>query len=205
MAKNGKKATDILLTPANLTSKKTVEKLEIPGFEKVIDHLRGLKKQMDDLDTDFQQKRAPLVALAADEKRKAEDDGKLYKTIQFPSSCDVPAEVVFKNTFKALDVSNEKPMREALGTTFDELYKLSKVTSVKKDADLGVLKALLGDENFNKFFVTNEFIEHQDGFQERRAAMRPKISQKLNDIIDSFTRQCQAAPDLKLGKIPDQK
>src|SRR5271157_2578800 len=112
---NKKYAANVTLTKAT-NGKTGVDKFEVKGYAPVIQEMRKTVKQVEELETKYNDSRALLVEFARKHKTDQELEGKLYKTFEFDGGeNENPALVIFKNAFSSLDVGNEPVMRQHLG------------------------------------------------------------------------------------------
>lgn len=178
------------------TGSKT-EKYTVTGFENLIPEIRKINKDIEELNSKKNTMRDLIMNKVVDIKNKEEAAGRLYKSYIIASEDDEPVTVLFKNMFSKLSVDNEETLRKNLGEYFDKLFTKSVSTSLKRNVNLDTMKELLKDR-FSEFFETSEFISFVKDFMEQRAELRSKLNKKTNVLIDKWTRECQAKPDLRL-------
>jgi len=174
-----------------------VERFEVTGCEAKVVEIRGIDKQVEELQGKRTKLREVIIESVQKLRKAWEKKGKMYKSFTILSQDGVPATVLFKNAFSRIDPANELAMREALGKYFDELYSKSTSTALRKNADIDELKKLLG-ARFAEFFDQQTFIDHKEGFMEKRADLRSEVTKPINDALDSYTKDMQAQPDLRM-------
>ena len=83
-------------------------------------------------------------------------------------------------------------------TLEDEYPKLFEVVSEVKPRDPetceAILRKIMGDDLFNQVFTVEKYIKPVKEFQEKRAALRTKLSVDRNATIDDLTAQVQYSP-----------
>lgn len=181
--------------------KSKTEKYTVKGLEAVVPEVRKIDEQMLKLQEHRQSMKSMILNKVMPLKQKEEKAGRLYKTFVVESDDGVPAQVVFKNAFSKIPVENLEQMRKELGNNFDELYEVTRTIAPRRGVNWDKLKKLLGSK-FNDYFAETEVITHKKDFMERRAELREHVNKRTNDVLDQYTKDCQATPDLRVPKIP---
>jgi len=174
-----------------------VEKFEVTGFESVVPQIRKIDSEIEELLKRRQGMKDLILSRVKELKKSQEQEGCLYKSFVIVSDVDPQPVVLFKNQFKKLDLDNEEVMRKILNGKFDELFEKSEDVKLKKKIDFDVLRKVLGDK-FGTYFTDTEFIAFKDDFMELRAALRKKMGKKQNAVVDKWTADNQASPDLRM-------
>lgn len=180
-----------------LDSNNGVEKMEVPGFESLVPQIRKLDEQMEELANKRDMMKALIINTVRDMKQKAEVNGSLYKSFTILSEDGQNATILYKNQFSKLDPENEESMRKTLKDSFETLFENAEDVTFKKNADTDVLRKLLGDK-FEQFFSTKKYIKFCKDFMERRASLRPNLNKSTNALLDKWTSDNQASPDLRM-------
>jgi len=174
-----------------------VEKFHVPGFESVVPQIRDIDEQIETLLKKRNDIKDLIVSRVKELKKELEQDGLLYKSFVIVSEDDPQPVVLFKNQFKKLDLDNETIMRDILNGKFDDLFEKDEDVKLKKNINFNELRKLLGDK-FDTYFITKPYIAFKDDFMEQRAAMRKKMGNKQNAVVDKWTADNQASPDLRM-------
>jgi hypothetical protein len=187
------KVIDIQLTKPNKKTNGRKPKLEITGHTKLVQGIRRRNQKIESLQAENEIDKQTLIGVCKDERRDAEKDGDLFKTCLVSAGKQPPAKVTFTNKYKQIDTSHEEQLREALDGSYDSLFETKHTIKLRNPSDFARLKELLGDELFRLLEVT-PFIAPKQDFMERRAQMRPTLSEQTNDVLDTITDQAQFNP-----------
>lgn len=192
MAKKKVKSLDFGDSKKSKTQKYTVTSLKavVPEVRKIDENIVKLQENRKLIKTMILNTVIPI-------KKKEEKEGRLYKTFIVESNDGEPATVLFKNAFKNIPAHNEDKMREELGEYFDDLYEVKVNISLIPTVKWDDLKKALGNK-FYDFFQETHSIAHKSDFMERRAEIRDKANRRTNDVLDTYTKECQASPDLRV-------
>ena len=184
--------------------KSKTEKYTVKGLEKVVPQIREIDVDMVKLQKQRQVMKDMILNTVRPIKEKEERTGRLYKTFIIESNDGLAATVLYKNAFSKIPASNEEQMRKELKDHFDELYDVTTQIAPRRGINWDKLKTLLGDK-FEDYFGETKIISHKKDFMERRAEMRSEVNKRTNDVLDQYTKDCQATPDLRVPKLEDQK
>lgn len=193
MAKTQKKIQSLDLD----NSKSKTDKYTVSSLKGVVPQIREIDSQMTKLAELREFHKKSILNYVVPLKQKEEKEGRLFKSFIIESDDDIPAVVLFKNAFSKIPISNEPVMRENLGEHFDELYEIDSQTALKSGVKLDELRMLLG-KRFEDFFGESKYISHKKDFMERRAEMRGKVTKKVDEALDVYTKDTQATPDLRM-------
>lgn len=174
-----------------------VDKYEVKGLEDLPVQIREIDQKINELTEAREAMRNLIMNHVGPLMKENVTKGLLYKTYLIASKDNSPAQVIYKNMFSQLDPSNEKVMRETLGPYFDEFFGINHQSSMKKNADLARLKAVLGDK-YSDFFDDKTTIGFVKDFMEKRASLHPKLTKEMRGQLDGWTKEYQAKPDLRL-------
>lgn len=192
-----KKKSKTKLTMTSDRTKPEADKYDVSGFEETVVQIREIDSQMKELSESRNDLRGLIIDRVRILKEREEKKGNLFKTFVIASSDESPAVVLFKNAFSKIGVENEEVMRKELGPVFDRLYERKEQVSLKSKAKMDDLRKALG-KRFSEFFDVKEHIAHKKNFMEMRADLRGEVSAKINAELDSYTKQCQSSPDLRM-------
>ena len=183
-----------------VASKKTAKKdaLVLMGHEDVATRVRDRARLLDNLETEQKQDAAVLIDAARSFRREAEASGNFHKMVKVATDTD-PISLVFSDRYSPVAVENEPALREALGASYDAMFRREVKVSQRQDLNLDALKALLGDKfvAFAAAFDVKEVLTPVDGFMETRANLRPMLGTALNATVDGIIDQVQYKPSVR--------
>jgi hypothetical protein len=174
-----------------------VEKCPVSGLEEIPVQIREIDKKIDELSTAREAMRTLIMNHVSPLMKENVTKGLLYKTYLILSKDDNPAQVIYKNMFSKLDITNEKVMREVMGAYFNEFFSIETTQMMKKNADMGRLKTILGDK-YDDFFEDKSVVSFAKDFMEKRATLHPKLTKEIKAQLDGWTKEYQAKPDLRV-------
>lgn len=181
-------------------AKKAAKKdhLVLTGHETVAARVRDRARQLDSLEAEQKADCAELIDAAKTCRREAEAAGNFHKMVKVATDND-PISLVFSDRYSPVAVENEEALREALGASYDAMFRREVKVSQRKDMNLDALKALLGDkfDAFAAAFDVKEILTPVDGFMETRANLRPSLGTALNATVDGIIDQVQYKPSVK--------
>lgn len=173
-------------------SKKS-EKLKVKGLEELATKMQKRAQQIEVLSVEQKIDRKNLLTTVKQKRVEAEQNGKFCKTALVETNNKHPVKVTYKNAFSKINVEHEGELKSVLGNLYNSLYERHREVKLKADVDIEYVKQLLGDKLEALFDVT-EYITPKGQFMEQRAAMRPTLNNKTNDLIDNLTDQVQHSP-----------
>lgn len=186
------------------SSKSKIEKYTVKGLEGVVPQIRKIDNDMAKMQEHRKAMKNMIINKVMPIKEKEEKAGRLYKTFIIESDDGAPATVLYKNAFSKIPISNEEQMRKELGDYFNELYEITTQIAPRRGINWDKLRKVL-DDKFDDFFGETRIIAHKKDFMERRAELRGEANKRVNDVLEQYTKDCQASPDLRVPKIEKPK
>lgn len=186
------------------SSKSKTEKYTVKGLEGVVPQIRKIDNDMAKMQEHRKAMKNMIINKVMPIKEKEEKAGRLYKTFIIESDDGAPATVLYKNAFSKIPISNEEQMRKELGDYFNELYEITTQIAPRRGINWDKLRKVL-DDKFDDFFGETRIIAHKKDFMERRAELRGEANKRVNDVLEQYTKDCQASPDLRVPKIEKPK
>jgi len=174
-----------------------VEKYEVTGLEDIPGQIRELDQKISELNEARESMRTMIMNYVAPIMKENTTKGLLYKTYLIASRDGVPAQVIYKNMFSKLDITNEKVIREVMGVYFEEFFLVETAQMMKNNVDVNRLKTILGDR-YNDFFEDKSVVSFAKDFMEKRATLHPKLTKEIKAQLDNWTKDYQSKPDLRM-------
>jgi hypothetical protein len=183
-----------LTGPAKKSKNGKSPKLEVQGHEQRIKKMRQLNQIIESAKVEYDQEKEVVVKDVQLKFIESERNGDAIKTALVDSADGVPAKVTRTNKAKQISTSFEQPLVELLGeqvfrTLFDTHYDLK----LREGASFETLKQLLGEKLLSLLEIT-PYLATKSDYIERRAQLRPVVSENANVMLDQVSSQCLYAP-----------
>ena len=164
--------------------------------------MRANKEQLENLEAEYDEDKAAVIAKCKVERFDAECGGAFYKTCVVGATDEVDgAAVSFIDKYKTLNTDDEEQIRDGVGDQFDSHFTRGFTIKARDGISMEKVKEALGEEHYEVLcglFDLSETLSFNKGFMEARATLRPTMSQKANEFLDSVVDYAQQKPSVKL-------
>jgi len=173
-----------------MAEKIKVEKFIIKGHEDFVDGVVSRRKEIESLQAEQKKEEQEAKSLAVKVMIGYEQDGKFTKTC-FLAGSNQGLRVTRANKFSKIDEKHEANLKRSLGKRiFDNLFDRIKILTLKKgQLERFLLDAQKAGLDVSKYFDFDNCLYPQKGYLEKRGALRPKIKQEQNEVLDKVTAQ----------------
>jgi len=189
----------LLTKPRGGVAKKGTPKVEVLGHEKTADAIRERQVEIDSLTAEQKIDKDTLVGVCVKARIEAETHGLYSKTCEVATTGDKPVQVVFSDKYSQIGLEHETSLKSALGDSYEDLFERKASVKPRGELNLIELRIALGDkfDAFCALFDVTEYLGAKKGLMDTRFALRRKLDDNANHVVDAVVEQVRYTPAVK--------